>query len=344
MTAAMEGFEAWLPRGADLAADIMREALVWEGSVGWTPECLPYSGGVLEQYRHARHDHLSLTVAAEWNGVEAAMRHLAKLRRWFGERAGEFALVQTADEIEAARQSGRLAISFNFQGAGPFGNDPAMAEVYARLGVKLAILSYNGRNALGDGCQEPGNAGLSSLGKAFVGALNKAGIVIDLSHAGERTSLETIDASSHPVVFSHSNPCSVYNHIRNISDDMIKACAGRGGVIGINSLGFMLDSENRSTPEKFVRHVSRVAELTGPEHAALGLDWNFYDPFMQQMFREFPQLAKLGYPPPPWDSLAPCKVVSIARLLLQAGWRRPDIEGLLGGNMMRIARQVWRAG
>jgi membrane dipeptidase len=326
------------------AGRLMAQSLVWEGSVGWTPECLPYSDGVLDRYRQAGFHHLSLTIAAEWNGIEAAMRHLARVRRFFLSRPSEFALVRSVDDIAAARAEGRLAISFNFQGGGPFGGEPAMAAIYAALGVRLAILSYNGRNAFGDGCQEPGNAGLSRQGLAMVDALNKAGIVIDLSHVGERTARETIEASRHPVVFSHSNPAALYRHVRNISDDLIRACAARGGVIGMNSLGFMLDAENRSKAAKFVDHVRHVADLVGRGHVALGMDWNFYDPFMQQMFRENPGMAALGYPPPPWDSLPPDRLPRIVERLLEAGWSDADMGGLLGQNMMRIARQVWPGG
>jgi membrane dipeptidase len=132
--------------------------------------------------------------------------------------------------------------------------------------------------------------------------------------------------------------------VRNISDDLIRACAARGGVIGMNSLGFMLDAENRSKAAKFVDHVRYVADLVGRGHVALGMDWNFYDPFMQQMFRENPGMAALGYPPPPWDSLPPDRLPRIVERLTEAGWSDADVADLLGQNMMRIARQVWPGG
>jgi membrane dipeptidase len=329
-------------RGRQLARDLISATPVWEGSVGWSSECLPYAEGVLERFRSAGFAHVSLTIAAEWNSVEQTMRHLARVRRWLAERSGEFVLVATAGDILAARQAGKLAVSFNFQGGGPFGGDPGLVALYAALGVKLAILSYNMRNALGDGCQETGDAGLSALGKRFVEEMNRVGMIIDLSHAGRRTAGETIELSYDPVVFSHSNPRAVHPHVRNIGKALIRACAAKGGVIGINSLSFMLATSGRSTVEDYVRHIAFVADLVGPEHVALGMDWNFYDPFMQQMYKQNPELAALGYPPPPWDSLAPETLPQIVETLLARGWRDGEVAAILGGNMMRLANRIWR--
>jgi membrane dipeptidase len=314
--------------------------LVWEGSVGWTVECLPFTAGVLDRYRKAGFGVLSLTVAAEWNTPDQALRHLGRVRRSLTGRP-DVAIVTTVAVLEAARAAGRLAINFNFQGGGPYGQDPGLVEPFKALGVGLAILSYNSRTALGDGCQEPGNAGLSNLGRRFVTEMNRVGVIIDLSHAGERTALDTIQHSTDPVVFSHSNPRSRHAHVRNIGKKLIKACAETGGVIGINSLSFMLGDSGRSTVEDFVAHVEAVADLVGAEHVALGMDWNFYDPFMQKMFAENPALAELGYPPPPWDSLSPETLPAIVAALRHRGWSAADIAAILGGNMMRIARRVW---
>lgn len=328
-------------QGAARGNVALDELLVWEGSVGWTVECLPFTTGILDRYRAAGFGLLSLTVAAEWNTPEQALRHLARVRRSLMDRR-DVSIVRSVSDIESARAARTLAINFNFQGGGPYGQDPGLIEPFKALGVGLAILSYNSRTALGDGCQEPGNAGLSNLGRRFVTEMNRVGVVIDLSHAGERTALDTIEHSTDPVVFSHSNPRSKHAHVRNIGKKLIKACAEAGGVIGINSLSFMLSDSGRSTVEDFVTHIEAVADLVGAEHVALGMDWNFYDDFMQKMFAENPALAALGYPPPPWDSLSPETLPTIVASLEQRGWSAGDIAAILGGNMMRIARRVWR--
>lgn len=324
------------------ARRIIAGGVVWEGCVGWTVECLPYTDGVLHKYRDAGFNHVSLTIAAEWNGVESAMRHLGRVRNWLTAQSDQITTIATADDIDVARAAGKLAVSFNFQGSGPFANDPNLIEIYARLGVKIVILNYNSRNALGDGCQEPGNGGLSMLGHRFVQDMNRVGVLIDLSHVGERTAIETIAASRDPVLISHSNPHALHPHARNVSDAMIQACAAKGGVIGLNSLSFMLDDTGRSTVPRFVDHIEHVATLVGPLHVGLGMDWNFYDPFMQAMYAQNPAMKALGYPAPPWDSLAPDRLPEIVDALLARGWSDAHIHGLLGANLMRVARVVWR--
>lgn len=315
---------------------------VWEGSVGWTVECLPFTDGILDRYRRAGFNHLSLTVAAEWHGLEATLRHLLKQRDWFARRSKDYLLVENVDDIEMSRADGRLAVSFNFQGAGPFAGEPLLVDHFRSLGVRLVIPTYNTANALGDGCQETRNAGLTALGRRFVAEMNRCGVVIDLTHVGARTALDIIECSTDPVVFSHSNPSDVYPHIRNISAELIRGCAKTGGVVGLNSLSFMLAKHGRSDVGTFCHHIEHVAGLVGPEHVALGMDWNFYDPFMQRMFAENPGMAQLGYPPPPWGSLAPQSLPQIVEHLLTRGWSDRDIAGLLGNNMVRVARKVWR--
>ncbi len=323
-------------------SDVIAAGPVWDGAVGWTADCLPYSKGVLRRYRRAGFRHLSLTIAAEGDTIDAALRHLAKVRGWFETQREDFVLADHVDDIERAHALGRLAVSFNFQGGSPFGNDPGVVALYARLGVKQAILSYNSRNALGDGCLEPGNAGLSQLGRRFVAAMNEAGVTIDISHAGERTALDTIAASNRPVIASHSNPGGVHRHVRNLSDRAIKACARRGGVIGLNSLGFMLGPNNRATARLFAAHIDYVAALAGPGHVGLGMDWNFYDKFMQRLFDANPAMARLGYPRPPWPSLAPEALPEVLTELRRRGWDDAALRGLLGDNLLRVARAVWR--
>jgi membrane dipeptidase len=313
----------------------------WECAVGWTADCMPFTNGVLGRYRRAGFGHLSLTVAAEGDTIETTMRHLARVRSWFAARSGDCMLVDRVGDVGRASRLGRLAISFNFQGGSPFGGDLGLVEVYSRLGVKRAILSYNGRNALGTGCLAPQDRGLTRLGRRFVAALNRAGMTIDISHVGERTALDTVAASRHPVIASHSNARSVHDHARNLSDRLIKACARRGGVIGINGLGFMLGPDNRASAKLFAAHADRVVALVGPKHVGLGMDWNFYDPFMRRMFDATPAMAALGYPRPPWPSLAPEALPAILAELKRLGWRDRDLRGLLGGNLKRIAGTVW---
>jgi len=121
----------------------------------------------------------------------------------------------------------------------------------------------------------------------------------------------------------------------------MRACADAGGVIGINSLSFMLNAENRTTVADYVDHIMAAHDIVGPEAIALGMDWNFYDPFMQHMFKSNPQMRAQGYPAPPWGSLEPEKIGPVVDLLLARGLGDAAIAGLLRANMARVARRVW---
>src|SRR2546422_921569 len=140
--------------------------------------------------------------------IEGARAALGQVAAWYPRaRAlpGDLVLATTATDIVEAKRTGRLAVVLQFQGGNPFEYDPNLVEAFHRLGVRIVQLTYNARNPLGDGCTERTDGGLSDLGLAVVAELNRLGMLVDLSHVGVRTSLEAIEASRAPVVFSHSN-------------------------------------------------------------------------------------------------------------------------------------------
>lgn len=327
---------------SEQAQALLRSALVWEGALGWSVECEPFTAGVLDRYARAGFQALSLTVAAEWNDLASTVKYIGRVRRALQSGTPRGRVVTRFDEIEAARAAGELAYVFHFQGAGPFANDPATIEVWRRLGVGIAILAYNTRNALGDGCQEPSDAGLSGLGRRFVAEMNRVGMIVDLSHVGRRTARDAVEASVDPCVISHSNPKAAFEHVRNVGKGLMRAVAERGGVIGLNSLSFMLTPNNRTTVEAYADHVRTAYDIVGGEAIALGMDWNFYDPFMQRMYQSNPDMRLMGYPAPPWDSLAPETIGPIVDALLARGLPDEAIRGLLGENLARVARRVWK--
>lgn len=324
------------------ARRLIDASVVWESAVGWTPECLDGGPAILPRFQAAGFSFLSMTMAADWDRPEPALRHFAQQRRWFARQPERFRLVESVADIHAAKAEGRLAIGFHFQGAGPLGYDPALVEVYWRLGLRWMILCYNMRNPLGDGCHEPGNAGLSLLGRAFVAEMNRVGMLIDASHAGERTSREMIDASADPVIFSHSSARAVKDHERNITDAQIAACAARGGVIGINGIGAFLADDNRADVAGLVRHIDHIAQLAGAAHVGLGLDVVFYQDFMAKLFDSSPMMASRGYPRPPWGTIEPEDLEPLVAALLARGYSAADVAGILGGNFLRVAASVWK--
>jgi membrane dipeptidase len=204
-------------------------------------------------------------------GIESAMRNLGRWLRLVREDAGRLVLVQRAGDILEAKQTGRLGIVLHFQGTEPLGDDLDLVEVYHRLGVRMIQLTYNRRNRVGDGCEERTDTGLSHFGIRLIQELNRAGIVVDLSHTGYRTTMEAMEVSTAPVVFGHSNARAVCPSARNLTDDQIKAVATKGGVIGVNGFPAFVARTERPTLAQFIAHIDYIADLVGPRHVGLGL-------------------------------------------------------------------------
>ena len=177
----------------------------------------------------------------------------------------------------------------------------------------------------------------------MIDEMNRVGMVLCCSHTGERTALEAIERSAAPVIFSHSNPRAVWDHPRNIRDNVIRACAQRGGVIGINGIGHFL-GEGGDLSEALARHVDYVAALAGIDHVAIGLDYVFDTQELIEYLRNNPELfgkdarsAETGF-----ASVAPEQLRDVVATLSKLGYSDGDLEKILGLNLLRIARAVWK--
>ena len=321
-------------------AALLERALVWESAVGWTPECLAEGPQMLKRFLASGFSFVSLTMGADWDKPEPTLRHFAQQRRWLESQA-HLSVVESVADIRRAKTDGRLGVGFHLQGAGPLGHDPALLATWYRLGVRWIIPAYNTRNPLGDGCHEPSDAGLSMLGRAFVAEANRVGMMLDASHAGIKTSLDMIEQSSKPIVFSHSNARAIKDHERNIVDEQILALAARGGVVGINSIGAFVAQDNSSSVSGLVRHIDHIAQLVGPRHVGLGLDVVFYQAFMTQLYDSSSMMAQRGYPRPPWADVKPEALPDLVEALMRLGYGDDAILGVLGENFLRVAAENW---
>lgn len=287
--------------------------------------------------------------------AEDTLRNLGAWHHLIGTRK-DLVLVGQAEQILAAKRDRKLGLIFHFQGADPIENDLDLVDAFHALGVRMVQLTYNIRNRVGDGCEEAGNAGLSTFGLDLVRRLNETRIIVDGSHTGERTTLEAIEASTRPFVFSHANARAVHACPRNISDQQIKAAAATGGLIGINGFPAFLGKSAHPTIEDFLRHLDHVVELVGIEHAALGIDYYegmhpvASDAEADKMYKS--QLAQRRwsadvYPPPPHHYPAgmgtPRELPNLTAQLLSHGYNEAETRKILGENWLRVMRAVWGA-
>lgn len=325
------------------ARKLMQETLVWDnhGCMPLRPldeRFLPQ----LQRYRSAGVNVATLNIA--WDGVPAdtGPRMLASFRRWLGARSDDYLLVRTAQDLDAAQTGRRLGVLFDIEGGCALMGQLSMVQLYYDLGVRWMAIAYNRRNALGGGCLDPDDAGLTAFGRQVVDEMARVGMVTCCSHTGYRTTMEVMERAVHPVIFSHSNALSVWAHKRNIRDEAIRACARTGGVVGINGYGAFVGSDGATTDD-FLRHVAHVIELVGPAHVGLGTDYVFdtneIAELMQAKSSFLPQSEGYSADTP---MVEPERLPRIVQGLLRLGLTDDDVKAFLGGNLRRVAGQVWK--
>jgi len=269
------------------------------------------------------------------------VRMLAHFRHWLAARPEIYRLVASVGDILAAKQAGQLAVCFDIEGMNAIENQLSLIQLYYDLGVRWMLIAYNRANRAGGGCQEP-DEGLTEFGRRAIDEMARVGMVLCCSHTGYRTAREAIDHSPGPVIFSHSNPRALRDHPRNIPDDLLRACAARGGVIGINGIGTFLGANDNST-ETLLRHIDYAVQLVGEDHVGIGLDYVFdtaeLDEYVKTMGATFPK--SMGYDTG-LELVEPERLPHIVEGLMAKGYGKAALAKILGGNLLRIAREVWR--
>nr|WP_316640435.1 membrane dipeptidase [uncultured Roseateles sp.] len=326
------------------AAALVSRSLVWDNHACMplrphAPAFLPQ----LERYRTTGTNVVMLNVGFGDQGIEEHIRMLASMREWLTTHSERYRLIETVDDIHSARAAGQLAVGFDIEGANAIADQVSMVRLYRDLGVRWMLIAYNRNNRAGGGCQDE-DSGLTEFGRRMIDAMEEVGMVLCCTHSGYRTALEAMAYARGPTIFSHSNARALKDHPRNIGDELIRACAAKGGVVGINGIDLFLNDSHEASGRAVAEHVDHVAQLVGVEHVGLGLDYVFdqqeLDDYLENMKLTFP--ASLGYQAG-INMMAPEAIPGTVEALLRRGYRDAHIEAILGGNWMRIARQVWKS-
>ena len=265
------------------------------------------------------------------------------------------------DDVLAAKKAGRHCLYFSGNGVPITQNWVSVADelryvrVFFQLGIRMMHLTYNRRNAVGDGCAEPANAGLSEFGRAVVQEMNRVGVIVDVAHSGWQTSLDAAKCSQRPMVASHSCCAALNRHIRSKPDEVIRAIVDTGGYIGICAIpSFLGRSEDIAA---MLDHIDYVVKRFGADHVTIGTDVAYVSRNAakeNQMIPRRPR-ARTG-----WESLwppgslvdRPAGSLTMAWTnwplftvgMVERGYRDSDIQKILGGNVLRVARAVLAPG
>lgn len=322
-------------------AALMRTAIVWDNH-----GCMPLQADAsflrqLERYREAGVTVASINVGFGEMSWTDHLRVLAFMRQWVAKRTEAYRLLANVDEVELCKREGKLGIVFDVEGMFPVQDNLSLVQTFYELGVRWMLIAYNRNNAAGGGCLD-NDTGLTPTGRAIIDEMERVGIVLCLSHTGAKTASEALEYSRNPVIFSHSNPYGDAPRQRNISDELIRACARKGGVVGLSGIGSFLGASTALVP-RLLRQLRYVIDLVGTDHVGLSLDYVFDPSGLDAQMRQSPALfptdldTGAGLP-----MIAPESLPEIAEGLARDNLTDQQIQDILGHNWLRIARQVWK--
>jgi microsomal dipeptidase-like Zn-dependent dipeptidase len=253
---------------------------------------------------------------------------------------------RTMADVETARATGRTAIFLGLQNCSPIEDDIGIVEVLHDLGIRFMQLTYNNQSLLGGGCYEHNDSGVTRMGREVVTEMNRVGLVVDLSHSGERTCLAAIDVSARPVAITHANPASWHAIPRNKSDAVLKALAMRKGVLGLSLYPHHLRNGSATTLAEFSAMAARTAELIGVDHLAIGSDLCQDQPDSVVQWMRQGRWTKTGggmgagdrpvFPPQPDWFRDNRDFDRLANGLEAAGFTSREVGKVLGGNWHRF--------
>lgn len=324
-----------------LQTDTLRDAIVWDNH-----SCMPLRPDdrflpQLERCRRVGQNVVSLNVGFDLTEFQSNLRVIAHFRDWVKRYPEEYLLAGTVSDIMEAKRTGRLAVLFDLEGTRALGDQLSMVGLFYDLGVRWMSMAYNRNNSVAGGCQDE-DGGLTSFGREVLDEMSCVGMVPCCSHTGWKSARDVLEHVDGPVIFSHSNAYAVHPHPRNIPDELIKACAATGGVIGVNGIGrFLGDNDNRT--ETWFRHVDHMVQLVGPDHVGVALDYVFDVEQLKAHFKSRPDLfpPKKGYLAPS-PTIEPERLPLLVQAMVDRGYPAEAIKKIVGGNHLRVACEVWK--
>lgn len=264
--------------------------------------------------------------AVRLSGPNLAERTAAWMGRWrqFAEfHPDRFRVVEELADWSTVRAREQVGIVLGSQDSAHF-HSAADVETFAALGQRVSQLTYNGLNQLGGGCELRRDPGLTALGAEIVAAMNRAGMIVDVSHCGDRTTLDAIDASKRTVLVTHSNCAALApGQARCKSDEVIRKLASRGGVIGVTAISNFVTASRPVRFEHVLDHIDHIARLAGVEHAGLGTDGGVLGP--------------QGNLAPGFGR--PDTILRLTEGLIRRGYSDAEIRRVLGINFERVIRE-----
>lgn len=277
---------------------------------------------------------------------ENALSFMAAWQGFVGRNSELFTLVDRVGDLERARLAGKCAVIIGVQNAEHF-HTPEDVKFFHQLGQRCSQLTYNSQNRLGSGSTDRVDGGVSDFGAAIIQAMNEVGVLVDVSHCGDRTTLDAIELSRGPIAITHSNCRALVDHPRLKTDEAIRALAAKGGVMGITGVRMFVRATEPTTVEHIVDHIDHVAALVGIEHVGIGsdADLNGYDAMPADQYERLKASFKESYAfrdKIDTDGFNhPRKIYDLTEALVRRKYSDASITAILGLNFHRLMAETW---
>ena len=312
-------------------------------------DCLQYanwSEKIFRQLREGDVDAIQVTIAYHENFRETVL-NFEKWNRWFEQFPNLILKGQWASDIDRARETGRTAVFFGFQNPSPMEDDIGLIEILHSLGARFMQLTYNNQSLLATGCYEAEDPGITRMGKQVIKEMNRVGMVIDMSHSADRSTIEAAELSERPIAITHANPHEWSPALRNKTENVIRAVTENGGMLGFSIYPHHLKDKSDCTLQSFCEMIARAAEKYGPEHLGIGTDlcqdqpdsiveWMRVGRWTKEIDYGEGSAAAPGFPPMPGWFRDNRDFGYIETGLHGVGMNTDEIAGIMGGNWYRF--------
>ena len=315
-------------------------------------DCLQYanwSEKIFRQMREGGLDAVHVTITYHENFRETVL-NIERWNRWFERFPDLIFQGRTGDDVRLAKETGRTAIFFGAQNCSPIEDDIGLVEVLHTLGLRFMQLTYNNQSLLATGCYEADDMGLTRMGREVVEEMNRVGLVIDMSHSAERSTLEAIEYSTRPIAITHANPSFWHPAKRNKSDRVLRALAESGGMLGFSVYPHHLQGGSGCTLDSFCSMIAQTAELMGIDRIGIGTDlcqdhpdsvveWMRTGRWTKKIDYGEGSAAAPGFPDMPDFYRDNCDFGNLEAGLRAAGFDAEGAAKVMGGNWQAFFRQ-----
>ncbi|MEL6465548.1 MAG: membrane dipeptidase [Pseudomonadota bacterium] len=305
-----------------------------------------WSEKIFRQMRQGNVDAVHVTISYHENFRET-VQNFEAWNRWFELYPDLITKGLWSSDIDRARAEGKTAVFFGFQNPSPIEDDIGLVEIVHTLGARFMQLTYNNQSLLATGCYEAEDTGITRMGRQVIKEMNRVGLVVDMSHSADRSTIEAADMSERPIAITHANPHTWHPALRNKRDNVIRAVTDNGGMLGFSLYPHHLKDGSECNLQSFCEAVARTAEKFGTDRIGIGSDlcqdqsdsvveWMRVGRWSKEIEYGEGSAAKPGFPPQPKWFRDNRDFGNIEQGLLSTGMSDAEVEGIMGGNWYRF--------